>query len=405
MERVLANFLACRAESKKASWDVFEVVGEILAAHTGARHAFDGGFTEQIDGDGLDEVRKLGVVDHTWRARLDVEVDGRTCGIGEGPGEFLNMVDGYGSGFLSDAAHRATHGTVVGNHVEGFAAFDLADGDDDGVLGIDNTRDAEVDTVDKLSGGGDGIEGFVRATGVPPPTVNIDKEFVAIGGHDVFPKADLTDGSRGVDVKTEDGGKIVDGSFVNHLEGADACFLGGLEDRSPRYVCGKSFGMCEAGKTQDGAVDHGRMGIVPACVHDVVRLAGVIGGLGIVDVEGIDIGTESYLFVGGSVVIYSKASFGADNLGGKIEFGDKVSDVLGGLVFLAAGFGMGVEMASDLRDSVGVSVDRAVESILPGSGSIHIGILGDFRMIVHRSIGFKRTKEAVACPYWEGGQA
>src|SRR5690349_1663485 len=120
------------ADEEEAAGDLFEVVGEVFAAHAGEGGEVEGGGAEGFAGDGGDVVGHGGVVDGGRVAVPPVELEVAPPCRGDAAAAALDGLADLGAEDGREGAGGAFDFNGVGDDVGGGAAGDAADGDDGG---------------------------------------------------------------------------------------------------------------------------------------------------------------------------------------------------------------------------------------------------------------------------------
>ncbi len=180
----------------------------------------------------------------------------------------------------------------VGDDVGVFAATDLADGENDGVLGVGRAGDELVERADELGGGGDRVFGFVGTGGVAPLALDGELEQVAVGGHGSGAEADFAGAARRVDMQGKDFADVGECARFDHLGCARSGFFGRLKQGTPGDGPGELVLGGERREGEDRAIEDGGVGVVAASVEDAVVGAAVGNLFFVLNAEGVDVAPE-----------------------------------------------------------------------------------------------------------------
>ena len=219
---------------------------------------------------------------------------------------------------------------------------------------VDGTADGLLELADDLGGDPDGVDGFVGASAVARFAEDLNFEVVGGGGEGALAEADDACGDGGKDVNAEDGGDILHNAVFDHPFGTLGGFFGGLEEEAGGTGEGEVGGLDEFGEDDGGAEADGGVGIVTAGVHD----AGAFGGAGDVGFfengQGVHVGADGEdIFIRAALALEfgDDAGFADHFLNLEAVGGEDAGDVGGGFVFLAAEFGVGVDVTADFDEA------------------------------------------------------
>lgn len=262
----------------------------------------------------------------------------------------------HGVGVGVERSHGAGEGHLVGNDIRGAATGNFADGDDGGVERIDGTADSLLELGDDLGRNPNGIYSFVGACAVARFAGDRDFKIVGGSGEGALAQTDDACGNGGKGVDAKDGGDVFHDAIFDHPPCALGGFFGGLEEEAGGAGEGGVVGLGEFGEDHGGAEADGGVGIVAAGVHD----AGAFGGEGEVcffgDGQSVHVGADGEdvaVGFGFAGEFGDDAGFADHFLNVEAAGGKDAGDVGGGFVFLAAEFGMGVNVAADFDEARG----------------------------------------------------
>jgi len=252
---------------------------------------------------------------------------------------------------------------LVGNDVEAGVRFsgDIGDGQYGGG-GIGLGAHEGVGGGDEASGDGDGIDDLFHEAGVAAFAGDPDGEVADVGEGFAVAIGKGTDGQQGVDVEAEHGiGAGEFAAFHDELStgltgdgAAHGAFFRGLENEFDGAL--EIRALQQVGRAEE----HGRVDVVPAGVHDALRLGGK-GNAGFFgDGQGVHIGAKddgwAFAFCDRADDAGEGDAFGRDGQFAELRF-----DECGGLELGEAEFGILVQVAADRDEFVeelGVHMDK-----------------------------------------------
>mmetsp|Transcript_70481 Transcript_70481/g.166212 ORF Transcript_70481/g.166212 Transcript_70481/m.166212 type:complete len:304 (+) Transcript_70481:1718-2629(+) len=247
-----------------------------------------------------------------------------------------------------EGAHRAFEHDRVRHHIGGLAGVDHRHRDHAGVDRPLVAADDGLEGRDQLAGRRHRVQAQVRHGRVRSLAAQRDLELIAAREHRAALQRELAGLHAGPVVRAEHGlhRELLEQAVLDHLAGAAAAFLGGLEDEVDRAV-----EVAMRGQVLGGRQQHRGVAVVATGVHAAEVAAGVRELVALGHRQRVDVGAQAHRTVRAAVLDDADDAGGAEAaVDGDAPVGQRLRDDVGSALLVEAEFRVLVQVAADGGD-------------------------------------------------------
>ncbi len=201
VEAVTRPVERCHPQPQQASGYMFQVTGEIFAAHAGEADLVNIRLADDILGGPHADRRDFGIVEDGLGPLEKRDIDAGARRRGESARDLGDTLLDLGGRAIAEGPDGPRDLHLVRDDIRAAPSADAAERDDGGIAHVDRSRDELIEARYQLGGHRDRIDRQMRTGGVAADPSNDDLNFLTASGQDADALTDPADAQIGIDME------------------------------------------------------------------------------------------------------------------------------------------------------------------------------------------------------------